>query len=388
MDGALAGESPVSRILWHADGAVCVSVQFLNFQRAPLHGHSAAHSWLFNFFRGSDSYLNWLPPGFAANAILVTAHPLSALAQFTGLMASTLLFAGVFALRLHKQFLGEYLSEGAARRGDVDQAARAKARREQREASLATPAPQTASAIFPPIVGTCLRKEWLAFRGNGSQLIGLLTPLIFVVILNRATFARHPAYFLPGAIAYVMVGVLAGLYNIFGADGLGVQIYLLAPVRMRDVILAKNLASLVLIVAEAGIAWILVAMLSRAPIPLATQIATGLWTGFVIATNLALGTLRSIQAPHRFVPGQTRQRRGTPTNRTSSLLILVVLFGSMLLQIPVVLLCRYLNQPWLAAVIFAPLAAVAVLAYVLLLQNAEKLVMDHRDTLIEELCKV
>ncbi|MGB7266546.1 MAG: hypothetical protein WBC92_13595 [Terracidiphilus sp.] len=364
-----------------------VSVQFLNFQHAPLHGHSAAHSWMLDSLHGSESYLNWLPPGFAANAILLTARPLTALAQFAALLASTALLAAVFALRLHKQFLGEYLSEGAIPGRKTDSAMLAKARRERHEARQTSAAPQTASPGFPPIVGTCLRKEWLSFRGNGSQLIGLLTPLVFVVILNRTVFARHPAYFLPGAIAYVLVGVLAGLYNIFGADGLGVQIYLLAPVRMRDVIVAKNLASLVLIVAEAGLAWILVSMLSHAPIPLATQIATGLWTCFVIATNLALGTLRSIQAPHKYIPGQTRQRRGTPTNRTSSLLILVVLFGSMLLQIPVVLLCSYLDQPWLAAFIFAPLALVAVLAYALLLRNAEKLVMNHRDTLIEELCK-
>ena len=72
----------------------------------------------------------------------------------------------------------------------------------------------------------------------------MLTPLFFVVILNRSIFAGQPTYFFPGAIAYVLFGILAGLYNIFGADGLGVQVYLLAPIRLRDVIVAKNLMSL------------------------------------------------------------------------------------------------------------------------------------------------
>jgi hypothetical protein len=107
----------------------------------------------------------------------------------------------------------------------------------------------------------------------------------------------------------------------------------------------------------------------------------------VIAINATLGTLRSIQAPRRFVPGQARYRRGTPTNRTSGLIILLVLFGSLILQVPVNLLSRYVHQPWLAAWIFGPLAAAAVAAYVLLLHNAENLVLSHRDTFAEELCK-
>lgn len=224
-------------------------------------------------------------------------------------------------------------------------------------------------------------------RGNSSQLIALAMPLIFIVILDRTTFANHPMYLLPGAIAYALIGVLAGLYNIFGADGLGVQVYLLAPVRLRDVIVAKNLAGLALVVAEAGGAWFVVSVLSHEKIPLATQVATGLWVAFVIGVNLALGTLRSIQAPRKFVPGQTRQRRGTPTGRTSSLLIMVVLFGSLALQVPVMMLCRFFHQPWLAAVIYGPLAVAAFSAYAMVLLNAEELVMEHRDVLTGELCK-
>jgi ABC-2 type transport system permease protein len=237
-------------------------------------------------------------------------------------------------------------------------------------------------------VAACLHKEWLTLRGNGAQVIAMLTPLFFVVILNRTIFAGHSTYFLPGAIAYVLFGVLAGLYNVFGADGLGVQIYLLAPVRLRDVIVAKNLMSLTLIVAEAAAAWLLVSLLTRAPIRLATQVSTGLWTIFVVAANLALGTMRSIQAPRRFIPGQMRGRQTTPTNRTSGLLILLVLFGSMALQFPVTLLSRYFGDPWLGAWIFGPLAAAAVAAYALLLRNAERLIMAHRDVFAEELCKV
>ena len=97
--------------------------------------------------------------------------------------------------------------------------------------------------------------------------------------------------------------------------------------------------------------------------------------------------MRSIQAPRRFIPGQVRGRQTTPTNRTSGLLILLVLFGSMALQFPVTLLSRYFGDPWLGAWIFGPLAAAAVAAYALLLRNAEQFIMAHRDVFAEELCK-
>ncbi len=334
----------------------------------------------------SGPYLHFTPPGFAADAVLLSAHPFRALAHLAGLLASTALFAGVFAIRLHKQFLGEYLTEDAVRSAPTRSVFRAKTLT-QPPAVTTAPA-KTVRPVFSPVIAACLRKEWLTFRGNSAQLIGLITPLIFIVILNRGIFAQHPAYVLPGAITYVLLGPLAGLYNVFGAEGPGVQIYLLAPIRMRDVIVAKNLASLVLIVTEAGIAWVLISMLSRAPIPLSTQVSSAFWTVFVIASNLALGTVRSIQAPRRFVPGKVPQRRGIPTGRTSGLLILVVLFGSLFLQIPVALLCRYFDEPWLAALIFGPLAAVAVAAYGLLLRSADRLILTHRDVFAEELCKV
>jgi ABC-2 type transport system permease protein len=364
-----------------------VGVQFLNFQRAPTHVVGGRSTLVLNLLHSSGTGLKWLPPGFAANAIIQQSHPFAALAQFAALLASTMLFAAVFAIRLRKQFLGEYLSEGASRIANKSPAQR-RPSPPPRAGSVAGSAPLEVRKQFAPIVAACLHKEWLTLRGNGVQMVGMLTPLVFVVILNRSVFAGHSTYFLPGAIAYVLFGVLAGLYNVFGADGLGVQIYLLAPIRLRDVIVAKNLMSLSIIVAEAGLAWALVSILSRTPIPLSTQISTILWTVFVIAVNLALGTVRSIQAPRRIVPGQVQQRRTTPTNRTSGLLIMLVLFGSMALQFPVTFLCRYFGNPWLGLWIFGPLAVASIAAYLLLLLNADRFILAHRDVFAEELCKI
>jgi len=371
-------------------GLSIVSLQLLNVQRYAPRVQGAPRGWSMPLLLNGHSSAHWLPPAYAANAILHSSHPLAALAPFAALLASTALFAAIFAFRLRKQFQGEYFSDSAAMSapGKSRQHPKRLLHESAARPSPASALPQTARLAFPPVVGACLRKEWLVFRGNTVQFVGLITPLVFIVILNRGQFALHPTLFLPAAIAYVLLGALASLYNIFGADGLGVQVYLLAPIRMRDVIVAKNISSLILTVSEAIIAWALVSFLKRAPIPLATEVSTAFWAIFVIMINVVLGTVRSVQAPHRFTPGQARQKRGTPTNRTSGIIILFVLFGSVLLQVPVVLLCRYLHQPWLAAWVFGPLAAASVAAYAFLLRNAEKLVLSHRDVLAEELCKV
>jgi ABC-2 type transport system permease protein len=363
-----------------------VSIQFLNLRRGTMRALGTRSSWLLNILHSTGSYLYWLPSGFAAQAILLAKHPLAALAQFAGLLASTALFAAIFAIRLHKQFLGEYLSEGVAQRVNVQSAPRIKVSALE-PAALSPPA--ATGAIFSPTVAACLRKEWFILRGNGTQLIGLLTPLMFVIIfgMNRSLSAITSTYFLPSAIAYVLIAALSSLYNIFGADGRGVQFYLLAPVRMFDVVLAKNLMSLAVIGVQVGLAWIIICVLARAPIPVSIQISTALWIVFVVAMNLAIGTLRSIQAPRHFVPGQGRQLRVSPTNRTSALLVLAVLFGCLLLQIPVAIASSYFKLPWLAVWVFGPFAAAAVFAYALVLRNADRLILAARDVFAEELCK-
>ena len=359
-----------------------IGMQFLNFRHAGPREHIENSHWLLNFVQGSNRILSWLPPGFATNSILLEGHPLARLAQFTALLAWTALFFAAFAFRLHKQFLGEYLSEGAPR--SVPSLATSSAKIRPHPA-LALPS-EPERTLISPIITACLHKEWIYFRGNGGQLIGLLTPLIFVFLFSKGMLARHPAYLLPGAVGYSLMGPMAALYGIFGADGAGVQLYLLAPIRLRDVVVAKNIASMTLLLIEATLAWVLVSLLVSAPIPIATQVSAALWIVFILFVNLTLGTLRSIQAPRKIVPGQARKLRPGTVSKTSGLLVLAILLTSILLQVPVTLLCRHFHNLWLGAVIFAPLAAAAIAAYAMMLRNADSLVRTHRDLFAEELC--
>ena len=225
-------------------------------------------------------------------------------------------------------------------------------------------------------------------RGNTGQMVGLVAPLIFVWIMSRGLFGSHPAYLLPAAMGYAILGPMAAVYNIFGPEGPGVQLYLLAPVRMRDVLLAKNLASLALLSLEAAVAWLITVRTSAASIPALTQLAALLWLLFVLSANLALGTLRSIQSPRKFMPGQSRQMRSAPTSRTSALLVLGVVAVSLLIHIPVTRLSRHLHEPWLGVWVFGALALIGLAAYAALLSNVEVLVQRNRDVLERELCGV
>ncbi|HEY4381731.1 MAG TPA: hypothetical protein VGN01_15385 [Acidobacteriaceae bacterium] len=360
-----------------------IGLQVFNM-RTHGHRHSDTSDWLVNFAQASNHVLDFLPPGFASHSITVTAHPLSSLLQFAALLACTAVIFAAFAYRLHKQFLGEYLAEGAPR---STVAAKRPAPAIERHLDRAQHAESPhAGFALPPTIAACLRKEWVYLRGNTNQLIAMITPLAFVFIFSRGILAHHPQYLLPGAVGYAVLGLMATLYNVFGADGAGVQLYLLAPVRLRDVVLAKNIASMSLLLVEATLAWTVAAVLATAPIPLVAQLSAASWILFILFTNLTVGTLRSIQAPSKISIAQTRRMRPAPASKTSGLIVLAIVFGSVLLQVPVTFLCRYFNNPWLAVWIFAPLAAAAIAAYAVLLQQAEQLILTYRDRIAQELC--
>lgn len=370
-----------------------VGIQLLIPGRHVFHSHSTMMPWYMRVAHNSAASLGWLPPGLAAHAILSGGNVLAALARFAGLLVYAAVFLAIFAVRLHKQFLGELLVDSPS------SAVKSPATRPTRfvkpaVASATTTADMGASAakaerrLISPVIAACLRKEFMIFKGNTQALIGLATPLFFVFILGRGPVGRHPEYFLPTMLGYVLLGLAASFYNIFGADGTGVQLYLMAPVRISSVIAAKNMMQLALVTVQVSVAWSLVAIMAEKPIPLSVQIGSGLWLIFFVATNLTFGTLRSLQAPRRYIPGQSRQlKQTTPTNRTSSLLVLAVLLGGLILQAPITYLGHYLHLPWLGAAVFLVLAAGAVGSYIFLLREAESLIVKYRDRLTEELCK-
>ncbi len=363
-----------------------IFIQLAIPSRSSIHAQRTMMPWYMRVAHHSAASLGWLPPGLAAHAILSGQNVLMAL-RLGGLLAYTALFLAIFALRLHKQFLGELLVDSPSIAGKAPEKRAEQINRARVEIAGVAPS-EPERSLIPPVISACLRKEFMILKANTQALVGLITPLFFVFIILRGPAGRHTEYFLPVALGYVLLGVVGSFYNVFGADGTGVQLYFMAPVRMSSVIAAKNMTQMTLVVIEITAAWTLVVLLAQKPIPLSVQVASGLWLIFFVAANLAFGTLRSIQAPRRYVPGQSRQlKQTTPTNKTSGLLVLAVLIGGLILQAPITFAAHYFHLPWLGAAVFSVLAAVAVGCYVLLLQSAESLIMKYRDRLTEELCK-
>ena len=89
-------------------------------------------------------------------------------------------------------------------------------------------------------------KEFRYLKRSGPLLFALVTPIFMVFLfVTRAGITQRPSeWILPTAIAYILLGLTAGMYNILGTEGPGVQLYFLAPIRLRDIVLAKNLMSL------------------------------------------------------------------------------------------------------------------------------------------------
>ncbi|HEY0786478.1 MAG TPA: hypothetical protein VGD62_11445 [Acidobacteriaceae bacterium] len=323
--------------------------------------------------------LDWLPPGLAARGIFFfSARPLATLLHAAGLLACCALFLAVFAARMRRQYLGEEWSEGAARRTAPPRA------RPQASPGHAT---ELQWDLRPSQVFlACFQKEWVYLQANSRQWLGALTTLLLVFVFSspQGVLGRHPAYALQGATAYVLFAPLAALFNTFGADAAGFQFYLLAPVRLREVLLAKNLVHLLFLALEIVLAWTLILARLHRQISAATEAGAALWTLYLLFLALGLGTLRSMQAPRRYVPGQSRQS-AAPANASNMLLLLGVLGASFLLQIPVALLAEHLGRPWLPSAVFAPLAAGALLGYLLVLSRADRLLLRYRERLSEEL---
>jgi len=309
-----------------------------------------------------------LPPNLAANAVLRmhTAQPLSAVMAMLGLAAWFVSFLALYALRLRGEFHGENFSETFAR------GTRAPAKKRALGWSL---------SLLSPTITACMEKEVRYLFRGGTALVGLVTPLIFVVIFTNR-LSKSPGIALPTALAYVLFGLIAALYNVFGADGPGISLYLLAPVRLRDVFLAKNLVSSAIIAIEGLLATLIVSYFQRISESVFT--ATLLWVIFALFANLTFGNIRSLQAPQRVAVGKGLRQ---PTSRSGTLLTLVVLFSSLLLCIAVIWICQYFGYPWLPALIFLPLAAAAFAIYIIVLNRIDRIALTQRDTLIEALCK-
>jgi ABC-2 type transport system permease protein len=373
--------------------AVSLGFQWLNFSYNPAynkHGSvgdpGAKMTAAMSFYHRAEPILNALPPGLTAQSLVkANAGQLRAFAGLTlGCAAFAAAFLAVFALRMRTEFRGENFS-------DVANAVSAPAKKRALPKAIATSEMAPATSIgartkptIPPVLAGMLGKELLYIRRNMGLFYSVVAPLVFVMLFagKMATRAAAPWVF-PAAIAYTLLGISPLSYNSFGLEGAGSQFYFLAPVRLRDVLVAKNLMNFGVALLEAVAVYAIVSY-TTAPPPISSVAVAVLWAGGTLLLSCILGNRRSISAPKQINLARSAGKQASPL---SGLIAMGVLLLSVAVAGAIFGVAMWFNLTWLLVPVFALFFAGALWAYLLSLRSVDAFAMDHREQMFEELCK-
>jgi ABC-2 type transport system permease protein len=366
--------------------------QYLNLNFNPglqgRHHHAPNHLPLLrNIYHHIQPIAALLPPGLTATSIVSASkgHFLSAIAAFLGLIVFGALFFSVYAWRMHREFLGENLSElTQPKRPAANRSASTPTARPEVVPNALAPSRPTTFALNTTVIA-CLQKESIYLRRNINQLYGFVAPLFMVFLFAGRVSAngRFGNFVFPVAVAYSVLGVSVLSYNALGMDGTGVQFYFLSPTRLRDVFLAKNLTGFLLTFVELVLIFVVIALVAHPP-SLVIALATICWLLFTTFINGAVGNLRSLSAPKKIDLSKVSRKQAS---QLSVLIALGILAACLGIGYGVVILANNFGQPWLMVPIFLGLAIIGFVFYLNVLNRLDAIALGHREALSEELCK-
>jgi len=381
-----------------------IGIQWVNLTFNPAYNHHGAHSSnlstekLESLTRLYHQVMPWLvgfPPNLTASALLA-AHTAAHLHFVIDTLACALyaaVFYAIFAWRTRVEYRGENLSDQAnavAKPAATlpEQAASLRMDSIQlaplRADSIPAPAASSEAATQRGILGALLGKEFLTLRRNTGIAYGVLAPVFLVFIFAfKLAAGKHYPWLFPAATAYALMGIVPLTYNSFGLEGAGVQFHFLAPVRMRSVILAKNLMSFALAVLDLTLVFVVIAYVSGVPTPRMTA-AGILWAAAMLLISLTIGNRRSITAPKKIESGRSASKQASPLSQLMSFVVLITGagVGALLFYAE-----HWLHINWLVVPVFAVAAIAAFFAYSSSLNTIDQYAFDNREQLFEELCK-
>lgn len=321
-----------------------------------------------------------LPPGLAAAAIAEAAR----LEMSTALVSLAQLFtygaaiAWLLHLRLHAQYRGENLSEAAARVTS------------SKETAVIRPGWNFPGVSAP--IAAIFEKEFRYLSRSGPMLFTMMMPVVILVIFRvtpsgsgdpNGFLVRAPDLAFPVGAAYSLLVLTSLVYNNFGAEGGGIQFFFVSPVRFRQILLAKNLAHACVLVLETVLVWLAVCFVFHPPAPGVT-IATLAGLSFALLVNLAVGNLLSLSSPKKIDFGTFGRQRASNSTVFASFGVQIAVFGLAALTL---LAARAYGRIWIATLLFLALAAIASIVYTLVLNQADKMALARRESLISELAR-
>jgi hypothetical protein len=251
----------------------------------------------------------YFPPGLATRAFLY-AWP-AAFTPFAGLLLCTALFLFLMLRQLRAVFQGEIYAETY------------KVQRELRvRPGLKVP-------LLDEVTSAIVEKELRYVRQNSRLLLQLIYPPIIFLLLafygpgRRMSFAGNPAGLLIGLASFLLLSLPNMAYNVFGLDKEAFGRWLLSPMPLRKVFLAKNithggiLTLLYFVVALALVAVARVSLLQGA------TVTVGFFSVLVI--QLAAGNMASVHWPKRIDLTQMASRMASTAAGFTSLLVVLPL---------------------------------------------------------------
>lgn len=321
----------------------------------------------------------FFPPGMAASMI-TTGHAgevSQAALDLAGLAVSCLLFSWALSIRLRAEYRGENVSE---------------ARVEKAAAAPTAVRAGFSIAGLSPTVAALLEKDVKYLVRNTIMFFTLAVPFILVVVMSLNKSSEHgsgPAFMRSGStvfplsVGYVMLVLVGFAYNVFGYDGGGVSVLFAAPVRFRDVVVAKNLLHALMVSVEVMLIgvldWVVVGPVSGL-IVLLTLLAAA---GFILV-NLAIGDLMSLYFPRKLNFGQMRRQQTSGVSILVSLGTQVVLAG---LAFGFYLLSHLTGNLSWCGIGFLVFDILALVLYRRVLDAVDGIALRRRDALVTELCR-
>jgi ABC-2 type transport system permease protein len=172
-------------------------------------------------------------------------------------------------------------------------------------------------------------------------------------------------------------------YNNFGGDAGGIQFFYASPVSFREIVLAKNLTQIGILLIETVLAWIGVSLLYGRP-ALGVVIAALAGLLFAAPVNFSAGNLLSIYSPKKLDYSKFGRQR-------ASHVTVLISFGVQIFVVSVGVgafwLARHYGNFWIATIILLSLAAVSISVYWMILSRIDHVAQARRETLVTELCR-
>ena len=243
------------------------------------------------------------------------------------------------------------------------------------------PARMRFSGALGALVEKDLRVAWRDPALKASLFMGLLSPLLFLFFMTRASGG-------PGPTAVLGLATVVGLSvfgtNTFGLERRGIGLLMSFPVPRWRILLAKNLASITLRLPS--VFTVIVASAVIAPPDLIPATVTVAVVGLLISAGVDnyASILFPLAAPEPGRAPGTAGGRGLGAVVVSALLLSLALVTAM----PFVLLAwlpRLLSMPWLWLVTLPLALAGAAAVYAMLIAGAEKLLLRREPEVLERI---